>query len=47
MNIRNRRLPYGMMTLAISLMTIGLSAQTVLPYQDVTLTPEQRADDLI
>ena len=28
-------------------MTTASQAQQILPYQDVTLTPEQRAEDLI
>ena len=31
----------------LSLLTLYLYAQEKLPYQDVTLTPEQRAEDLI
>ena len=33
--------------ITLSLLTLCLYAQEKLPYQDVTLTPEQRAEDLI
>ena len=33
--------------IAAFLVSSASMAQQILPYQDVTLTPEQRADDLI